>query len=95
MAKIEKRAFCVDYDTVHVEFIYDEKFDVWIGDFPYFDEEPRLTLNGRQWKNVSFTECPYVDSQYMDCGTCRYFKRQNKTDLIGVCFNDALRVDLK
>ncbi len=94
MAKVEKRAFCVDSDTVHVEFLYDEKFDVWIGDFPYFDEEPRLTPNGRRWKNVSSTDCPYADPQYRDCGTCPHLKKQNPTDLIGVCFNDKLRTDL-
>lgn len=92
MAKTERRAFCVDSDTVHVDFVYDEEFGIWIGDFPCFDEEPRMTANGRLWKNVSFTDCPYAPKDFFDCGTCSYLKKQDPKDMIGVCYNDALRL---
>jgi len=90
--KSERRAFCVDFDTVYVDFVYDEKFDVWLGNFPCFDEEPRITKNGRLWKNVSSTDCPYAPPQYLDCGTCSYLKKQDPKDMIGVCFNEKLQL---
>ena len=92
MKKSERRAFCVDFETVYIDFVYDEEFDVWIGNYPCFEEEPRVTENGRLWKNVSFTDCPYAPKEYLDCGTCSYLIKQNPNDLIGVCFNNSLRL---
>ncbi len=87
---VQVREFCIDDDTIYVEFSYDEEFSIWIGDYPYFDEEPRVTPNGRLWRNVTNTDCLYADPQFQDCGTCPYLKKQDPHDLIGVCFNDAL-----
>ncbi len=91
MVKKEVREFLVDEDSIHIEFVYDEQFDVWIGDFPCFEDEPRITKNGRLWKNVSFTGCPFAPAEFRDCGTCSYLRKQNHMDLIGVCFNDELK----
>lgn len=88
---MEKRNFCVDGDTIEVEFRYDAQWKVWLGEYPFFDEEPRYTPSGRPWKNVMHTGCPHAAGNYDDCGTCPHLKKQGANDLVGVCFHDALR----
>lgn len=83
----------VDGDSIAVSFTYDEQFGVWLGEYPFFKEEPRYTPAGRPWRNVSFSECPYHgSSEYNDCGTCHHLKKAESTDLIGVCFHEKLRL---
>ncbi len=95
MAMQKTRTFCVDGDTVHVELYFGDDSGVWLGDYPFFDEEPRFTPSGRRWKHVSFTDCPYADPQFRDCGTCPHLRKEKQSDLIGVCFNEVLRVELE
>ncbi len=88
------RSICVDGDSIAVTFTYDDQFGVWLGEYPFFKEEPRYTPFGRPWRNVSFTECPHHDSSsYNDCGTCHHLKKAEATDLIGVCFHEKLRLN--
>lgn len=92
--KTEIRTICMDGDSIDVTFRYDEQWEVWIGEHPFFKEEPRYTPSGRPWRNAVYNECPHHGGEkYNDCGTCPHFKKQNTKDLIGVCFNDALRID--
>lgn len=91
MKKREIRTITVDGDSIEIVFRYDEEWKIWLGDYPYFKEEPRRTSSGRLWQNAGNVECPYADPISTDCGSCCYFKRENPMDLIGVCFHEALR----
>lgn len=92
-AKTEVRTFCVDGDSIAVTFRYDEQWKTWIGEYPFFKEEPRYTPSGRPWRNAVHTECiHHGGGKHNDCGTCRYFTKGTPMDLIGVCFNDKLRL---
>lgn len=91
MEKCEIRMICVDNDAIRVKFRYDKDWKIWLGDYPYFEEEPRRTPSGRLWKNAGYIECPHADPVSKDCGSCPHFKRENPMDLIGVCFHEALR----
>ncbi|MBQ4264647.1 MAG: hypothetical protein IJB85_03965 [Clostridia bacterium] len=82
----------VDGDAVDVKFAYDERSAVWLGEYPYFEEEPRHTASGRPWRNVTYTGCSYASHPLKDCGTCPNLKRQRPTDLIGVCFHEEMRL---
>lgn len=90
MKETKVRTYRIDGDTIEVLFEFDALCKRWIGDYPYFAEEPRKTPNGRYWRNVTQTGCPHADSQFQDCGTCSHLIKQNQDDLIGVCFNDIL-----
>lgn len=86
------RIIRVDDDPIEIRFRYDELCGVWLGDYPFFKEEPRRTPNGRPWMNAGYTECPYAaEHPQDDCGSCPYFKREKPNDRIGVCFHEALR----
>ncbi len=85
------RTFVIDGDRLEVEFVYDEKSRVWIGDYPYFEDEPRRTPGGRWWRNVTHDSCPHAAGVYGDCGTCPHLVRQAPGDLIGVCFHYDLQ----
>ncbi len=86
------RTICVDDDAIEVLFLYDAQWDVWIGEYPFFKEEPRYTRSGRPWKNAAYNECPHHQGgDCNDCGSCLHFKKADVMDLIGVCFNDILR----
>jgi len=90
--KTEIRTICMDGDCIDVTFRYDEQWKVWIGEHPFFKEEPRYTPAGRPWTNAVYNECPHHGGEkFNDCGTCPHFKKQNPKDLIGVCFHEALR----
>lgn len=54
------RSISVDDDVIEVRFHYDELCGVWLGDYPYFAEEPRWTPNGRPWMNACYTEVPML-----------------------------------
>ena len=86
-----QKVYTIDNDTLHVDFTYDEACRVWIGDYPYFEEEPRRTPTGRRWRNVTHDSCPHADGPYGDCGSCTHLVRHEPGDLIGVCFHEALR----
>ena len=57
-----------------------------------FETVPRYTPNGRRWRSVTTTDCIYSDPHYGDCGTCPFLQKEKPTDLIGVCFNECLRL---
>ena len=90
--KTKIRTICIDGDCIPVTFHFDEQWQVWIGEYPFFKEEPRYTPSGRPWRNVTFAECPYHGNpQYNDCGSCPMLKKQSHRDLIGVCYREELR----
>ncbi len=88
----ELRTFHIDGDTLEIEFRYDKKWEVWLGDYPYFKDEPRFTPSGRPWKNVIHEECPHAAIRGEACGSCIHLRRQPLNDLIGVCFYEGLRL---
>ncbi len=91
MKKTKVQTYRIDGDILEVLFQFYEAYGVWIGDYPYFDDEPRYTPNGRLWKNVTHDSCPHADPDYKDCGTCPYLVREEAGDLIGVCFHEEMR----
>lgn len=91
--KTKVRTICVDGDSMEVTYRFDEQWQKWIGEYPFFKGEPRHTPSGRPWRNVSYTECPHhCGGEYNDCGTCSHFTKESPKDLIGVCFNEILRL---
>ena len=49
MAKTLNRQFVLYGDIVDVMFVYNESSDKYFGDYPDFDESPRITPCGRRW----------------------------------------------
>lgn len=88
MVKKETRTFLIDGDALEVEFRYDEEWHVWLGNYPYFDAEPRYTPSGRPWRNVIHEGCPYAS----ECGVCTHLQRQSPSDMIGVCFHEEYKL---
>lgn len=95
MTKTKNRLYSLYGDTVEVEFIYDEPFDRYFGEYPDFDEHPRTTPCGRPWVNATKDDCPLADREYGDCGSCEFYKCERPGDLIGVCENEQLRKEEK
>ncbi|MBQ2765296.1 MAG: hypothetical protein IJO94_01020 [Firmicutes bacterium] len=92
MRKKMFRTIRVDEDALEIMFLYDDKWRTWIGQYPFFKEEPRYTPSGRPWRNAVFTECIYhKEDNYSDCGSCPHFVKHDPKDLIGVCFHEKLR----
>ena len=91
MQKEKLKTFQVDGDRFTVPYHFDERSDIFIGQFPSFEEEPRYTPNGRPWKNAVSIGCPYAAGDYNDCGSCPYLVKANPQDIIGVCFHERLR----
>ncbi len=89
---MEYRTFCIDGDTLVIPFRYDPIWQMWLGDYPYFEEEPRCTPSGRPWRNVTSTHCPHAAGDEDDCGACPYLVKQADADLIGVCFHEGVRL---
>ena len=92
MTNKEKRTFQIDGDRIEVEFRYDAEWKVWLGDFPYFTDEPRHTPSGRPWRNVIHEGCPHASTPGEPCGACSHLRRQNPGDMIGVCFHEGMRL---
>lgn len=91
MKKKELRTFHIDGDSLEIVFRYDEDWKVWLGEYPYFKEEPRFTPSGRPWRNAIHEGCPFVTGAGGVCGCCEHLKRQSPGDLIGVCFHHELQ----
>ena len=81
----------IDGDTVEIVFSYNKACDVWHGDYPDFEENPRYTKSGMPWVNVISEGCPLATSEYGDCGSCEYLKKHNSADLIGVCTHEKMK----
>lgn len=86
------RQFTIDGDTVTVSQIYDDELGVYRNDYPDFEKNPRVTPTGKPWTNVFKEDCAFATSEYGDCGSCDYFKCENKGDLIGVCENKEMMI---
>ncbi len=91
MEKVKHKIFSLDGDTVEVKFIFDEKGNVWHGDYPDFIGNQRYTPNGRLWVAVTWDDCKHSTSKYGDCGGCEHLMKQDESDLIGVCMNNKLK----
>ena len=87
--KIE--TYRIDGDQIDVTFTLDTPSGAWIGDYPFFEEEPRMTPSGRPWRNITHDSCPLAAGSYRDCGTCPHLVKQALGDLVGVCFHEALQ----
>lgn len=90
MQRDKLKTFHVDGDLLTVQYHYDERADVFIGQFPEFEEEPRYTPNGRPWKSVVSVGCPYATGEFDDCGSCSYLIREGSRDIAGVCFHEQM-----
>ncbi len=95
LSDVKKRIFQLDEDSVEVIFTKNDKFNIYFGDYPDFSENPRYTPNGRPWVNATRIGCPYSNIIYDDCGSCSHFLREHSSDLIGICINDAMRINKK
>ena len=91
MTKTKLRTYRIDGDTIEVSFTFHEQCGRWIGDYPFFEEEPRYTPSGRPWTNVT-NGCPHAAGTHGDCGTCPHLKREQDNDLIVVCFHEEMRL---
>lgn len=91
MSQERLKTFQVDGDLLTVPYRYDESSQIFIGQFPEFEEEPRYTPGGRPWKNVVSIGCPYRAGDYDDCGSCPYLEKADARDIIGVCFHERMR----
>ena len=91
MEKERLKTFHIDGDLLTVPYHYDEDAEIFIGQFPEFDAEPRYTPNGRPWKSVVSDRCPYAAGEYDDCGSCPYLTKEDPQDIIGVCFYEKLK----
>ena len=47
MAQTENRIISLDGDSIEVIFSYDERYKIWNGNYPDFEENPRFTPNGK------------------------------------------------
>lgn len=92
MEEKKTRTYFLDNDSLETTFNYDPEFDIWIEEYIDFETVPRYTPNGRRWRSVTTTDCIYSDPHYGDCGTCPFLQKEKPTDLIGVCFNECLRL---
>lgn len=92
MKKKELRTFHIDGDILEIEFRYDSEWKVWLGNYPYFKDEPRFTPFGRPWRNVIHEGCPHASISGETCGSCSYLRRQSPGDMIGVCFHDGMQM---
>lgn len=92
MEKIKTRKHYLDDDVLYTNLRYDEDSGLWFEDYVDFETVPRYTPNGRRWRSVTTVGCPYADPNYGDCGTCPHLVKEEKTDLMGVCFHEDLRV---
>ncbi len=92
MDKVRTKEYHIDGDVLETTFRYDEDSGLWFEDYVDFETVPRYTPNGRRWRSVTTVGCRFADPNYGDCGTCPHLVKKDKTDLIGVCFHEELRV---
>ncbi len=91
MEKSIVRQFVIDGDICEVIFRFNKDADKYIGDYPDFENLPRVTPNGLVWVNATQDGCKeavhkyYPDKTCLDCGSCSFFLTEKAGDLIGVC----------
>ncbi len=85
--------FNLDGVDVKVKFTFDKTANMYIGDYPDFEETPLYSPNGRPIVTATLDNCPHntSDGKFADCGSCKFFKTEDKNDLIGFCTNEALK----
>lgn len=93
MENTKIRIYHLDGDSLEAVSHYDKNSDLWIEEYIDFETAPRRTPGGRLWKSVTTTDCPYSDPIFRDCGTCPHLKKEQPLDLIGVCFNEKLKIN--
>lgn len=94
MTKNKNRLFSLYNDNVEITFVYDQSLDRFFGEYPNFDENPRITPCGRRWVNATKDDCPFANQEYGDCGSCNFYRCERPGDLIGVCENEQLRKEV-
>ena len=87
------QTFHLDGLAVEIKFFFDSYSNMYIGDFPDFDENPLYSPGGRPIVTAVRDNCPHHSSggDFADCGSCKFFNPENKNDLIGFCSNEKLR----
>ncbi len=91
MSDTRIRTFCIDGDSLDVEFKFDKESQKFIGLYPDFEFTPRFTESGFTWVNATQDGCENALSRYspekvcMDCGSCKHYITEKDFDLIGVC----------
>jgi len=85
------RQFVIDGDICEVVFRFDKDSEMYIGDYPDFEQQSRVTESGYPWVNATQDGCSkalhkyYPEKACLDCGSCSYFITEKSGDLIGVC----------
>ncbi len=95
MGKTITRTYALEGDNLEIEFRFDEFSKRFLGDYPDFEDSVRYTPRGSPWVNVTSTGCPYAEGEDDDCGGCRYLKKEEEKDLIGICTNKNLNKNMK
>lgn len=85
--------FHLDGLDVKVKFNFDSVANMYIGDYQDFEENQMYSPNGHPIVTAARDSCPHNTSEgkFADCGSCRFFKTEGKTDLIGFCTNKKLK----
>ena len=83
MQEEKLKTFQVDGDRFAVPYHFDERSDIFIGQFPSFEEEPRYTPNGRPWKNAVSIGCPYAAGDYDACDGQIYKQAHDRPYRVG------------
>jgi len=91
MDTVKVRIYQLDGDRLEAVSRLDSRSGLWIEEYIDFESVPRYTPQGRPWKSVTTTDCPYSHPVYRDCGTCPRLIKEQPLDLIGVCDHEALR----
>ena len=91
MDGMKVRVYQLDGDRLEAVSRLDPASGLWIEDYIDFESVPRYSPQGRPWKSVTPTYCPYSHTVYRDCGTCPWLIKEQPLDLIGVCDHEALR----
>lgn len=85
------RSFVIDGDICEVVFRFDKDSEMYLGDYPDFEQQSRFTESGYRWVNATQDSCEkaqhkyYTEKECLDCGSCKFFTTEKEGDLIGVC----------
>ncbi len=87
------QTFHLDGIQVKIKFTFDSETNMYIGDYPDFEETPLYSQNGHPVVTSVRDNCPHHSSggKFADCGSCKFFTPESKNDLIGFCSNEALK----
>lgn len=87
------QTFNLDGLDFEINFTFDKAANMYIGDYAEFEEKQVYSPNGRPIVTAARDGCRHntYRGKFADCGSCKFFKTENKNDLIGFCTNEALK----